>query len=95
MPRPAPDDWRRQGQERDLLNARLCRAPYVPPSDDWDHDHCEFCWAKFMPPGPDTPSDALHEGYVTEDAQRWVCPVCAADFAEEFNFSFDQPPGPA
>ena len=34
---------------------------YHAPSDDWDHDHCNGCWAKFADfHGP----DILHEGYV-------------------------------
>jgi len=36
-------------------------AVYEKPSDEWDHDHCEGCWAKFAEfDGP----DILHEGFV-------------------------------
>ena len=37
-------------------------ADYIPPSTDWDHDHCEGCWSKFASfEGP----EILHNGYFT------------------------------
>ncbi len=36
-------------------------AKYKAPSDDWNHDHCNGCWAKFAEYGG---PDILHEGYV-------------------------------
>lgn len=79
----ADDDWRLQGQERYLAGASLIRRAYrlyhADPS--WDHDHCEFCWAKFTI-GDD--SDALHEGYSTEDEYRWICERCVTDFQDRF-----------
>ena len=60
----APDDWRRQGQERDLPpGTMLVLERYRAPSETWEHD------------------DVLTEGYTT--GRHWVCPTCAADFAEE------------
>jgi hypothetical protein len=42
-------DWRLQGQERYLSGAKLLRKTYrgaqTRPGED--HDHCEFCFAKF------------------------------------------------
>jgi hypothetical protein len=37
-------------------------AKYRPPSADWDHDHCDGCWAKFAL--FDAP-EILHSGYFT------------------------------
>jgi|SRR5579864_4629600 hypothetical protein len=37
-------------------------ADYTPPSPEWDHDHCEGCWAKFAL--FDAP-EILHSGYFT------------------------------
>ena len=37
-------------------------AEYKAPSAEWDHDHCEGCWAKFAE--FDAP-DILHSGYFT------------------------------
>src|SRR5947208_2930159 len=44
------EDWRLRGQEDYLQGATLLRKPYRAWSEDWEHDHCEFCWAKFMDP---------------------------------------------
>ena len=44
-------DWRLRGQEQYLHGATLLRTRYKAWSEDWEHDHCEFCWAKFMDPG--------------------------------------------
>ncbi len=80
------DDWRRQGQERYLSSVVLVRRPYrlYPKDPAWDHDHCEFCGAKFSL--LDAP-DHLKEGYATEDDYRWICPTCFEDFAEEFKWT--------
>jgi hypothetical protein len=79
-------DWRLQGQERYLQGVRLFHRQYHSDSKNphWDHDHCEFCFAKFMV--ADHP-EALHEGYCTEDEYRWVCSQCLADFRERFKWS--------
>ena len=73
-------DWRLMGQERFLQGRSLTRRRYTAPRPGWDHDHCEFCQAKFMEtraPG------VLDEGYATDDA-RWVCPTCFEDFKQLF-----------
>ncbi len=75
------DDWRLQGQERYLQGAALHPARWRRPRPEWDHDHCEFCWAKFMEeelPG------VLHYGYTTVDHYRWVCEACFEDFRDRF-----------
>lgn len=84
MPAKA-DDWRRMGQERFLAGAVLERRAYSPPSDSWDHDHCAFCWAKFMG-STDDDGSSLAFGYVTigSDAEDWICDRCFADFGDEF-----------
>src|SRR5260370_41541155 len=45
---PDEKDWRLQGQENYLKGATLLRKPYRALSPDWEHDHCEFCWARFL-----------------------------------------------
>jgi hypothetical protein len=74
------DDWRLQGQERFLKGKALQWKKYAPSRDGWEHDHCEFCSAKFSV----TATDALREGYVTLDNYHWICPSCFADFREMF-----------
>ncbi len=68
-------DWR-------VDNAKWTRGTvlhfqkYARPREDWDHDHCEGCFAKFMEAGS---PEILTEGYVTEDNRRWICPECFRD----------------
>lgn len=58
------NDWRLQGQEQNLKGVTLYWKKYKAHRESWDHDHCEFCWAKFAEfDGP----DIIHEGYTTED----------------------------
>jgi hypothetical protein len=82
------DDWRRNGQEEYLQGAVFVWRPFHAVSAEWDHDHCEFCWAKCMV--SDSPG-TLPEGWATpyngrSDAFRWVCPSCFDDFGDEFGF---------
>jgi hypothetical protein len=79
------DDWRLQGQERYLSNATLFWRSWQQSRPNWDHDHCSFCWAKFL--DRDDAPDVLREGYTTDDAYRWICASCAADFAARFKFT--------
>ena len=51
------DDWRLQGQERYLMGRRVRKTPFVRHSEQWDHEHCAFCWDKFSDRAGD-----LHEG---------------------------------
>ena len=75
-------DWR-------IDNAKWTRGAvlklkkYTRPRQDWDHDHCEACWAKFMESGS---AETLTEGYVTEDG-RWVCPSCFLELREEMGWT--------
>lgn len=79
----SPDDWRLMGQEKFLKGVRLVKQAYrrYPLNPEWDHDHCEFCGAKFMV--EDYP-DVLHEGFSTENDYYWVCEKCFFDFKEYF-----------
>lgn len=68
------EDWRLRGQEDYLQGCTLVRKPYKAWSKDWEHDHCEFCWAKFMDPAfsPEhrkfinENQEVLTEGYAVE-----------------------------
>lgn len=76
-------DWRLTNQHRYLQGIALTRQAYVPADVGNDHEHCEFCFAKFTlhPDG-----ESLHEGYASPDHRRWVCVQCFADFREEFGW---------
>jgi hypothetical protein len=79
------NDWRLGGQERFLRGVTLVRRPYRRnlTNPDWDHDHCAFCWAKFM---VDDQPGTLHEGYSTEDEYHWICLNCFEDFKVSFEW---------
>src|SRR5205823_10885246 len=74
--RGVPDDadWRLRGQEHYLQGATLVRKPYHARSEEWEHDHCEFCWTKFMDPSfsseharyAEHHPDVLVEGYAVQ-----------------------------
>ena len=74
-------DWRLQGQEKYLQGVVLYRKKYTKPSDDWDHDHCRFCWKKFSAYEGDE-----KEGYTTEDNYYWICSDCFTDFQQQFKW---------
>jgi hypothetical protein len=78
------DDWRFKGQGRFLTGIALHRAHYRASRPDWDHDHCEFCHAKFMDVDA---SDISREGFTTDDESRWICDDCFRDFRERFQWS--------
>jgi hypothetical protein len=62
---------RRIDNLKSTKGASLQFKKYVRYKENWDHDHCEGCWAKLMESGG---PDVLTEGYVTEDNYRWICP---------------------
>lgn len=53
-------DWRYDNLKR-LHGATFHFAAYARPSEQWDHDHCCGCMAKFA---DFEGADILHEGYV-------------------------------
>jgi hypothetical protein len=97
---PEDDDWRLTGQEDYLAGADWIRKRYRVFSDTWEHDHCEFCWTKFMDPEFSLEhrkyvaenSEVLTEGYTTtaDHSQGaefyWVCPQCFDDFTARFGW---------
>lgn len=83
MANEADDDWRLRGPTDYLVGVELEWISYSPPSPTWDHDHCEFCWAKFM--DVDAP-DVLRMGYKTITDNQWICESCFADFKSRFKW---------
>lgn len=76
------DDWRLQGQEKYLKGVVLQRKTYSPRCAEWEHDHCEFCGAKFSLQAGD-----IEKGYSTADEHHWVCDGCFADFRTRFEWT--------
>ena len=79
-------DWRLfREQDKYLLGVSLVQGSYKSNVSFNDHDHCEFCMAKFG-----KGNDELKEGYSTKDSSIWICPQCYDDFKEQFNWAVDQ-----
>ena len=78
------DDWRLQGQEKELMGVTLYFKKYKASNKKSDHDHCEFCWQKFME--YDNP-DIIYEGYTTENEYHWICEECYEDFKKMFQWN--------
>jgi len=83
------NDWRLQGQEKYLKGVTLYLKKYYKYKGTCDHDHCEFCWAKFSIEGL---PDAIDEGYATKDNYHWICKSCFGDFKELFQWKVDELP---
>jgi hypothetical protein len=75
-------DWRLTNQESYLIGVSLIHRRYAPAAGN-DHDHCSFCWDKFMAEGY---PDVLHDGYATIDSSHWICDQCFHDFRERFRW---------
>lgn len=93
------DDWRLdRGQGEYLQGATLVWKPYRVWSETWEHDHCEFCWAKFVDPAfsevharlaqdPDVQTEgyaAVGTGPEGQDDYHWICASCFEDFHKRF-----------
>jgi hypothetical protein len=73
-----------------LKGLRLQRRRYTRWGDNWDHDHCAACWAKFS---EIEGSESQHEGYATRDdypkraGYEWVCLTCFEDLKDDMRWS--------
>jgi hypothetical protein len=81
-------DWRLTNQEEYLKGATLVWKPYHAWSETWEHDHCEFCWRKFVE------SNGLTAGFAAQgtgpqgqDDYHWICETCADDFCARFRWT--------
>ena len=93
-------DWRLTNQDHHLQGAALKWKRYRVWSETWEHDHCEFCWAKFMDPDFSEDhrqyiaehADVLTEGYTTTAEHEhgaeyhWICKPCFDDFVDRFQW---------
>lgn len=60
------NDWRITNQMNYLFRARLIKTTFSESSHS-DHEHCEFCFAKFG-----NAEGLLQSGYCTLDKYHWV-----------------------
>ena len=69
----------------------LHRRRYFLWREDWDHDHCEFCWKTLLIPGAPLQPDEVTEGWTTDDEYSWICDACFKDFHERFGWKLRDP----
>ncbi|HEX5173378.1 MAG TPA: hypothetical protein VFV91_04460 [Gaiellaceae bacterium] len=88
------EDWRLPGAGEFLNAAEFRHKAYEPGNESNDHDHCAFCWRKFMEDtNPLREPDSLGAGYAAvdrppgEDDYYWVCDECFEDFRDRFGWS--------
>ena len=80
------NDWRLfREQDKYLYGVTLIKQSYKPNNLLNDHDHCEFCMAKFGKENGD-----LKQGYSTENGNIWICSQCYDDFKERFQWRVKQ-----
>jgi hypothetical protein len=89
MPADLKSDWRLTNQEKFLKGVplRMSRFKVRSGHPEWDHEHCDFCWAKIVEEkSKKDGDDLLVEAYATENRSHWVCPKCFEDFREMFQW---------
>lgn len=79
------DDWRLRGQEEYMQGRQFTYKKFVGNGGSNEHEHCEFCWHKFME-YPEGMKDCSNEGYCSMDGKYWVCEECFKDFKDEFSW---------
>lgn len=75
------NDWRVTNQMNYLFRARLIKTTFSESSHS-NHEHCEFCFAKFG-----NAEGLLQSGYCTLDKYHWVCDECYRDFRAQFEWT--------
>jgi hypothetical protein len=66
-----------------VWNSATARTGVPRRTHNWDHDHCEFWWAKFA---VEERPGIVHEGYCPLDGYRWICSTCFDNFKERFDW---------
>lgn len=90
-------DWRLSGKDHIawqwLYGAVVRRIRYIESRERSDHEHCGFCWAKFMEHDYPDHSPMLHIGFKADDTSgMWICDVCFQDFCDHFNWLIAESP---
>lgn len=90
-----PHMWGQTGQERDLPPGSVLRlTSYRAQDPSWDHEHCIFCWRKFVDPDFHEghrrmlaeDDHTARKGYTDENERSWVCVECMAEFGDGFGW---------
>jgi hypothetical protein len=85
------DDWRLTNQGKYLKGVTLSLRKFHIRKErpDWDHEHCEFCWAKIVEIRDEHDANLLTQAYATSDGAHWICPRCFDDFRRQFGWLID------
>ena len=67
------------------FGVRLKWTPW-PPEDD-DHEHCLICWQTIA--RTDYEPGSLDHAYRIEEFDRWICPDCASEHQEFFDWTIE------
>jgi len=87
-----PDFWRQAYEERNAFYQEILKdaqnfVKEYGRGEEWLegekvqafwHEHCYFCWDKFM-------TDKPAECFCSQDYKVWICKTCFEDFKEELN----------
>jgi hypothetical protein len=82
-------DWRLDNAEG-LRGQRLRRKTWTKWSDQWDHDHCNGCMAKFAEyDGPHIQKEGYTscEEYSHGANYAWVCVQCFDELHEQMGWT--------
>jgi len=89
------------GQERYLSGIQFTWKRYQALSGNWEHEHCEFCFKKFLDPAyadwmrqtlASDSKDCAAAGFTnvrhdeTPAGRHWICRSCFEDFAPEYRW---------
>ena len=80
------EDWRLKNGGEYLKGLSWSWKAYKAYRDNWDHDHCELCMAKFTE-GSENNANDLAEGYSANNNYRWICEGCFNDFKDLYRWN--------
>ena len=72
------NDWRLTNQINYLSNKKLIKSKFAPYNENWEHEHCSFCYEKI--------DENTSQAYCTEDRYHWICTECFNDFKSIFEW---------
>lgn len=91
--KPTDSDWRLTNQEEYLkgISLRLKEFRIRKGKENWNHEHCEFCWQKIVTKEKvkEYEAEVISETYTNENETRWICPKCFTDFNEQFVWNIE------
>ena len=72
--------------DRKLSGITLHRRNYFLWRPGWDHDHCAFCWRKFVVAGNRAEPEDASQGWTTDSEYYWICDACFEKYLRHFGW---------